>query len=59
VALYPLAMAFSLIYSGEHYVSDVVLGWTYTLGTVLAVQALLRWREGRRVAGRLAAEPAR
>jgi membrane-associated phospholipid phosphatase len=59
VAVYPLAMAFALVYSGEHYVSDVVLGWTYTLATVLCVQALLRWREQRRGAGRLAAEPAR
>jgi membrane-associated phospholipid phosphatase len=57
VALYPLAMAFSLVYTGEHYVSDVVLGWTYALGAVLAVQAFLRRRSARRLAGELAADP--
>jgi membrane-associated phospholipid phosphatase len=59
VALYPLAMAFSLIYTGEHYFSDVALGWTYTLATVLCVQAFLRRRQARRSAGQLTAEPAR
>ncbi len=29
--LYPLAMAFALVYSGEHYVFDIVLGWSYAL----------------------------
>ncbi len=27
--LYPLAMAFSLVYAGEHYVFDIFLGWLY------------------------------
>ena len=27
LALYTLAMAFSLVYSGEHFVSDVLAGW--------------------------------
>lgn len=27
LALYPLAMTFTLVYSGEHYVSDVLFGW--------------------------------
>jgi len=27
--LYPLAMGFALVYSGEHYVTDVLLGWIY------------------------------
>lgn len=27
LALYPLAMTFTLVYSGEHYVTDVLLGW--------------------------------
>ena len=29
--LYPLAMAFALVYSGEHYLVDVLLGWAYAL----------------------------
>ncbi|MFL5926203.1 MAG: phosphatase PAP2 family protein [Gaiellaceae bacterium] len=27
--LYPLAMMLALVYSGEHYVSDVLIGWLY------------------------------
>jgi membrane-associated phospholipid phosphatase len=57
VAAYPLAMAFALVYSGEHYFSDVALGWGYTIGTVLCVQALLRRREARQPARALATEP--
>jgi membrane-associated phospholipid phosphatase len=55
VALYPLAMAFSLIYTGEHYFSDIALGWCYTIATVLAVQRLLSWRAARRPAEAFAA----
>jgi membrane-associated phospholipid phosphatase len=29
--LYPVAMAFALVYSGEHYLTDVLLGWAYAL----------------------------
>ena len=29
LALYPPAMAFALVYSGEHYVVDIVAGWIY------------------------------
>ncbi|HUK99024.1 MAG TPA: phosphatase PAP2 family protein [Gaiellaceae bacterium] len=29
--LYPAAMAFALVYSGEHYLVDVLLGWIYAL----------------------------
>ena len=31
LALYPLAMAFALVYTAEHYVFDILLGWAYTL----------------------------
>ena len=50
VALYPLAMAFTLIYTGEHYFSDVVLGWIYTIVAVVAGRAILRWWTARRAA---------
>jgi membrane-associated phospholipid phosphatase len=53
VALYPVAMGFSLVYSGEHYVSDLMLGWVYATGAVFAVRAIVRRRAGAR-----AAEPA-
>jgi len=62
LALYPLAMAFALMYTGEHYFSDVALGWIYAIVTVLAGAALMRWWAARRAAGREAgpavAEPA-
>jgi membrane-associated phospholipid phosphatase len=29
LALYPFAMGFALVYTGEHYVIDVLLGWLY------------------------------
>jgi hypothetical protein len=31
LALYPVAMAFALVYTAEHYLVDVLVGWTYTL----------------------------
>jgi membrane-associated phospholipid phosphatase len=36
--LYPIAMAFALVYSGEHYVCDIVLGWIYCIGVYAAVE---------------------
>ncbi len=60
VALYPLAMAASLVYTGEHYFSDILLGWMYTLGTVFAGRAILTWWGSRQAPRRpsLAPEPA-
>ena len=29
IALYPIAMALTLVYGGEHYVVDILLGWIY------------------------------
>ncbi|MDO8210062.1 phosphatase PAP2 family protein [Conexibacter sp. CPCC 206217] len=41
---YPLTMAFALVYSGEHYVADVLLGWLYAVVTVWGVRkAFARW----------------
>ncbi len=34
---YPLAMAFTLVYSGEHYMIDILMGWTYVAFTMVAV----------------------
>jgi PAP2 superfamily len=41
---YPLAMAFTLIYTGEHYFFDVALGWVYGAGVYAAVLAFERRR---------------
>ncbi len=59
LAVYPFAMAFTLVYTGEHYVFDVLLGWLYTVVAVFAGRALMgAWlaRRERRRAG--AAAPA-
>lgn len=44
LALYPLAMAFTLVYGGEHYVLDVLAGWYY----VALVMLVAYWWESRR-----------
>jgi membrane-associated phospholipid phosphatase len=48
LALYPLAMAFSLVYGGEHYVVDCVAGWVYATITFFAVEYAFSWRAQRR-----------
>jgi membrane-associated phospholipid phosphatase len=47
LALYPLAMAFALVYSGEHYVVDCIAGWVYAYATFFAVNRLFAWRAQR------------
>jgi membrane-associated phospholipid phosphatase len=47
LALYPPAMAFALVYTGEHYVVDCIAGWVYALATFAAVNALFAWRARR------------
>ena len=47
---YPLAMSFSLVYTGEHYVVDVVLGWLYAVAVYAAVTGLEHLRAVGRVA---------
>jgi membrane-associated phospholipid phosphatase len=57
VAFYPLAMGFSLVYAGEHYFSDILLGWTYTVVVLLAVRAVARRLQARRARVAVAREP--
>jgi PAP2 superfamily protein len=38
LALYPVAMAFALVYTAEHYVVDILLGWAYALAALWVVQ---------------------
>ncbi|MFU8853828.1 phosphatase PAP2 family protein [Micromonospora sp. SL1-18] len=45
---YPLAMTFTLVYSGEHYVIDVLVGWAYVGMTFLVVGLAERWWAARR-----------
>jgi membrane-associated phospholipid phosphatase len=42
--LYPLAMAFALVYGAEHYVTDVLLGWLYAVAAYAAVTWVIRRR---------------
>jgi hypothetical protein len=50
--LYPLAMTFTLVYAGEHYVIDVLVGWAYVGIAFALVGAAERWARGRREARR-------
>jgi membrane-associated phospholipid phosphatase len=56
LVLYPLAMAAALVYGGEHYVVDVLLGWMYAVVVVLLVRGYERWRDSRHEALVLAAD---
>jgi hypothetical protein len=47
LALYPLAMAFALVYTAEHYVVDILLGWAYTLVAVWIVGRVADWHGNR------------
>jgi len=55
LAAYPLWMAFALVYGGEHYVADILLGWAYAVATFFAVRrAFARWQARRERPGRAA-----
>lgn len=42
---YPLAMAFTLVYAGEHYVVDILAGWLYVVVTVAVCDRMgRRWQ---------------
>ncbi len=45
---YVLAMAFTLLYGGEHYALDIVVGWLYAVATFLGTRAVRRWWTRRR-----------
>jgi hypothetical protein len=49
LAAYPICMAFSLVYTGEHFVIDILVGWTYAAATFYFGSKLLdRWEAWRR-----------
>jgi hypothetical protein len=44
LAAYPICMAFTLVYTGEHFVIDILVGWMYAAGTFYFGSKLLdRW----------------
>ena len=62
LGLYALAMALTLVYTGEHYVSDILIGWAYGAASVCVVALVARRRAQRSPALSSydpAAEPAR
>lgn len=58
--LYTLAMAVTLVYTAEHFVADIVLGWSFAIGVYAAVSWVWR-RQDRKaaeaVAGRTTRDP--
>jgi hypothetical protein len=44
LVLYVLAMAFTLVYGGEHYVFDVVVGWLYAVAVIAGAVVFRRVR---------------
>lgn len=46
--VYPLAMTFTLVYAGEHYMIDVLVGWAYVVVVLALVGAGERWWAARR-----------
>jgi membrane-associated phospholipid phosphatase len=47
LALYPLAMGFTLMYFGEHYAVDVLAGWLYAVAAYAAVEWFCARRDAR------------
>ena len=47
LALYPPAMAFSLVYGGEHYVVDCIAGWAYAAFAYFSVEYVFARRAAR------------
>ncbi len=57
LALYPILMALALVYTGEHYVIDVLLGWLYATGVFVTGNRLFDRYERRRASKPTNAEP--
>jgi hypothetical protein len=56
---YPLAMAFVLVYSAEHYVVDILLGWALAATVPLVLGLFDRWWSRRRLWKSALAGPAK
>ncbi len=56
LVLYAGTMSFALVYGGEHYVIDVLMGWLYAAATVYGLRALERRRSRPAGAPRTVAE---
>jgi len=56
---YTLAMAFALVYGGEHFVADILAGWALAALAFAAVEAARRARAGSRIRSAGLAAPQR
>jgi hypothetical protein len=54
LAVYPIAMTYALVYTAEHYVVDILLGWLYALIAYWAVNRLFDRLAERRERGEAA-----
>lgn len=45
---YPIAMGYALVYLGEHYAVDIVLGWVYAAAAYAVVELVIAWNPRRR-----------
>ncbi len=58
---YLAGMTFTLVYGGEHYVIDVLIGWAYAAASVLTVRFLMprfdQWRAQRSATSPAASSP--
>jgi hypothetical protein len=43
-ALYPAAQGFAVVYTANHYIVDLLIGYAYALAAFFGVRALWRWR---------------
>jgi hypothetical protein len=41
---YPLVMAFTLVYTAEHFVIDILLGWAFAAAAIIALNRYDAWR---------------
>jgi hypothetical protein len=56
LVVYPLIMAFTLVYTAEHYVVDILLGWAFAAIVMIAINRFHAWRARSRPERSLSAE---
>jgi hypothetical protein len=54
---YVLIMAFTLVYTAEHYVVDIVLGWAFAAAVICAINRYDAWRRDRPMVNTVEAWP--
>jgi membrane-associated phospholipid phosphatase len=57
LAIYPFAMGWALVYSGEHYLVDLLFGYVYGIVITIAAVYIRRWWQARKTATTAVEEP--